>query len=197
MNPIITMPKVPSDSDMDNYGWIQYAKGCVVRNLSISYPSPVSINKKVTKTDNAGNSETVDEGGVGGGVIATVLGGENIIDGASVTGTCFTAKNQKVMIGGYVGVVNAGGVLLRNVSIDSLEQFSVSDMETAKEYPNVCGIVGKVLKLLIVPNVDYNRKNLVNYLRSKLEPHKVPVLYDEIAEVRRTFNGKIDRKSYR
>ena len=58
-------------------------------------------------------------------------------------------------------------------------------------------VVGKVLKLLIVPDVDYNRKNLVNYLRSKLESHKVPVLYDEIAEVRRTFNGKIDRKSYR
>lgn len=58
-------------------------------------------------------------------------------------------------------------------------------------------VVGKVLKLLIVPDVDYNRKNLVNYPKSKLESHKVPVLYDEIAEVRRTFNGKIDRKSYR
>ena len=46
-------------------------------------------------------------------------------------------------------------------------------------------------------DVDYNRKNLVNYLKSKLESHKVPVLYGEIAEVRRTFNGKIDRKSYR
>ena len=60
-------------------------------------------------------------------------------------------------------------------------------------------VVGKVLKLLIVPDVDYNRKNLVNYLKSKLESHKVPVLYGEIAEVRRTFNGKsiarvIDKK---
>ena len=58
-------------------------------------------------------------------------------------------------------------------------------------------VVGKVLKLLIVPDVDYNRKDLVNYLKSNLESHKVPVLYDEITEVRRTFNGKIDRKSYR
>ena len=43
---------------------------------------------------------------------------------------------------------------------------------------------------------DYATINELTVL-SNLESHKVPVLYDEIAEVRRTFNGKIDRKSYR
>lgn len=158
-NPTIIMPKVPSDSDMSNYGWIQYAKGCVVRNLSIYFSSPVSINKKVTKTDAQGNSETIDEGGIGGGVIATVLGGENIIDGVSVKGTttgCFVAKNTKTMIGGYVGVVNAGGVLLRNIGEYCFANFSVSGMDTLKEYPNVCGIVGKVFNGYVVYDGNTN-----------------------------------------
>ena len=161
--PTITMPIVPSDSDMVNYGWIQYAKGCVVKDLSILYPSPVSIHKQETKT----NEQGVDADCIGGGVIATVLGGENIIDNVAVkkgesAGACFYTANQKAMIGGYVGVVNAGGVLLRNIGKHSFSGFSVSvknpesndtsvsDANILNQYPKVCGIVGKVFNGYVV-----------------------------------------------
>ena len=39
---------------------------------------------------------------------------------------CFSPGNTKAMIGGYVGVVNAGGVILRNMEEDSLSNFSVN-----------------------------------------------------------------------
>lgn len=165
--PTITMPIVPSDSDMSNYGWIQYAKGCVVKDLSIVYPSPVSIHKQETKTNEQGVTESVDADCIGGGVIATVLGGENIIDNVAVkkgesAGACFYTANQKAMIGGYVGVVNAGGVLLRNIGEHSFSSFSVSvknpetnepsvsDVNTLNQYPKVCGIVGKVFNGYVV-----------------------------------------------
>lgn len=165
--PTITMPIVPSDSDMSNYGWIQYAKGCVVKDLSIVYPSPVSIHKQETKTNEQGVTESVDADCIGGGVIATVLGGENIIDNVAVkkgesADACFYTANQKAMIGGYVGVVNAGGVLLRNIGKHSFSSFSVSvknpetnetpvsDANILNQYPKVCGIVGKVFNGYVV-----------------------------------------------
>lgn len=93
-------------------------------------------------------------------------------------------------------VINVGGYKIAPTEVEDIAlAFSGVKECICIEAPHP--VVGKVLKLLIVPDVDYNRKNLVNYLKSKLESHKVPVLYGEIAEVRRTFNGKIDRKSYR
>ena len=57
-------------------------------------------------------------------------------------------------------------------------------------------VIGTVLKLLSVPNNDYNRKELIAFLKERLEPYKVPVLYEEVSIIQRTFNGKIDRKFY-
>ncbi len=150
--PTITMPVVPSTSELSNYGWIQSAKGCVVKNLVIHFPKSVTINQQAVTVNNQGQSVLVDEGGIGGGVIATVLGGENIIDGVTVTGasSCFTAKNNKAMIGGYVGIVNAGGVLLRNMALSSLANFSVSTTESLNQYPYVCGIIGRVYNGYVV-----------------------------------------------
>lgn len=93
-------------------------------------------------------------------------------------------------------VINVGGYKIAPTEVEDIAlAFSGVKDCICIEAPHP--VVGKVLKLLIVPDINYNRKSLVNFLRSKLESHKVPVLYDEIAEVRRTFNGKIDRKSYR
>ena len=57
-------------------------------------------------------------------------------------------------------------------------------------------VIGTVLKLLSVPNNDYNRKELIAFLKERLEPYKVPILYEEVSIIQRTFNGKIDRKFY-
>lgn len=59
-------------------------------------------------------------------------------------------------------------------------------------------ITGQALKLLVVlaDGEELNKKELVRYLSTKLETYKVPMLYEQIDEVKRTFNGKIDRKKY-
>ena len=43
---------------------------------------------------------------------------------------------------------------------------------------------------------DLNRKALALYLKSRLEPYKIPLLYSQVEKVERTFNGKINRKYY-
>ena len=151
--PVITMSGLTNP--VANYGFIQTTKGCVVKDIVLKYNRTIQINKEITVTEN-GNSVTRDEGGVAGGVIGTVLGGENLIDNVTVQGLdtnsyqCFEPKNTKAMIGGYVGEVRCGGVILRNVTTESLAYFDValSQDETSdkyiKNYWYTCGIIGRV-----------------------------------------------------
>ena len=57
-------------------------------------------------------------------------------------------------------------------------------------------VIGNVLKLFVVPRHDYDRKELIAFLKTRLETYKIPVLYEETDNIHRTFNGKIDRKTY-
>ncbi len=60
-------------------------------------------------------------------------------------------------------------------------------------------VLGTVLKLLVVTasDCDFDKRSLARALAQRLEPYKVPTLYEQVEEINRTFNGKIDRKSYR
>lgn len=60
-------------------------------------------------------------------------------------------------------------------------------------------VMGCMLKLLVVlsPGSGLDKKKLAHYLHSRLEAYKVPLLYEEVTEVHRTYNGKPDRKAYR
>lgn len=60
-------------------------------------------------------------------------------------------------------------------------------------------ILGTALKLLYTTNdgKEISKKDLARYLLSKLEKHKVPLLYEQVPSIHMTFNGKKDRKHYR
>ena len=59
-------------------------------------------------------------------------------------------------------------------------------------------ITGRALKLLVVMNDGelLNKRQLALHLKERLEPYKVPMLYEQVEKVARTFNGKLDRKYY-
>ena len=59
-------------------------------------------------------------------------------------------------------------------------------------------VTGKALKLLVAMNggAKLDKRALAQYLKSRLEAYKVPMLYAEVEKVERTFNGKINRKYY-
>ena len=59
-------------------------------------------------------------------------------------------------------------------------------------------ITGSALKLLVqlAPGEELNKRQLALHLKSRLETFKVPMLYEQVDTIRRTFNGKLDRKSY-
>ena len=111
-------------------GLIPYSYGSVVKNLKVGYQSYVSAISHTGKDSNG------VPGSFFGGVIGCIMGGDNIIDGVSVSSqsgpaatiasanadSLITAEADSltsphlVPIGGYVGAVTGGGVIFRNSS---------------------------------------------------------------------------------
>lgn len=121
--------------ELSDFGLIAFAKGTVVKDLNIEFNGQIYVQN------------------TGGGVIATVLGGENIIDnvtvrgkdeGSGVTDAVLYARMNTSLTGGYVGVVKLGGVILRNMTGENLKHY-----KSIQSYSNEAGlfqggIAGKV-----------------------------------------------------
>lgn len=61
-------------------------------------------------------------------------------------------------------------------------------------------ILGTALRLLVVlseADTPFDKRALAHHLKQHLESYKVPTFYEVVTAVRRTYNGKLDRKSYR
>lgn len=60
-------------------------------------------------------------------------------------------------------------------------------------------ITGNALKLLIVTadGSQLNKRQVALHLKQRLEIYKVPMLYEQVDHIERTYNGKLNRKFYR
>lgn len=108
------------------------------------------------------------------------------------------AEGMLHLLGREDDVINVGGLKVAPTEVE----------DAALSFPGikdcVCVsvdhvITGKALKLLVVMNEDatLDKKTLALHLKKKLELYKIPLLYEQIELVKRTFNGKIDRKYYK
>ncbi len=60
-------------------------------------------------------------------------------------------------------------------------------------------VTGHALKLLVVmaDGCQLNKRRIALHLKGRLEVYKVPMLYEQVDHVERTYNGKLNRKFYR
>ena len=95
-------------------------------------------------------------------------------------------------------VINVGGykVVPTEVEDAALSTGLVADCVCVAAHHRVLGIA---LKLLVVlpEGMSFDKRQIALALKSRLESYKVPMLYEQVEAVRRTYNGKIDRKAYR
>jgi acyl-CoA synthetase (AMP-forming)/AMP-acid ligase II len=108
------------------------------------------------------------------------------------------ADGMLCLMGRSDDVINVGGI---NVSPSEVEDVAMS-LPEIKECVCVAAhhvVMGNVLKLLVVlPDGEpLDKKRISRYIASKIGAAKTPLIYEQVAAVNRTFNGKIDRKSYR
>ena len=100
---------------------------------------------------------------------------------------------------GRVGdVINVGGYKVNPVDVESVASACPGIKDcicVAAKHP----VIGPVLKLLVVTDgtTPFDKHALAVFIKSKLESYMVPTMYEVVDEIKYTYNGKKDRKSYK
>ena len=111
----------------------------------------------------------------------------------------YVDENGMIHLKGRRGdVINVGGFKVDPLEVENAAIGHESVKECiciAAEHP----VIGPVLKLLVVLEDGFvlDKRSLAIYLKSKLEPHKIPTYYEAVDKLQLTYNGKLDRKYYR
>ena len=94
-------------------------------------------------------------------------------------------------------VINVGGYKVAPTEVEDIAM-SIEGIRDCICIPAEHPIMGKAVKLLVVMNegVPFSKKTIARYIAARLEPYKVPQLYEQVESVARTYNGKLDRKHY-
>lgn len=95
-------------------------------------------------------------------------------------------------------VINIGGYKIAPTEVENaaLSVPGVKDCVCAAgKHP----VLGTALKLLYVieEGTDVTPKIIADFLKTRLELYKVPLMYEAVDSIHRTFNGKLDRKFYK
>ena len=94
-------------------------------------------------------------------------------------------------------VINVGGYKVVPTDVEAAAM-SLDAVDDCICLPATHPVLGTVLRLLVVmkEGEEFNKRELARQLSLRLEPFQVPMQYEQVAHIRRTFNGKLDRKSY-
>ena len=125
---------------------------------------------------------------------ATVLRDDTIF--TSDVGT-IDSEGMLHLSGRASDVINVGGFKVSPAEVEAVAMSNplVSDcICISASHP----VTGRALKLLVVTPSDQtlDKRSLARYLADRLEPYKVPMLYEQVDTIARTYNGKLDRKHY-
>ncbi len=94
-------------------------------------------------------------------------------------------------------IINVGGFKINPVEVEDAAK-SMPEIDDCICIPSPHPVLGTALRLLYVIKEGHSveKKALAKHLASKLEGHKIPQLYTIVDKVERTYNGKLNRKSY-
>ena len=139
-------------------GFINVSYGSVVQNLTIQYKGRKTLTDKRPSGDTGDNTKKVYDDSYFGGIIGTVLGGDSLVDNVTVTfgdTSVDTSGNTSVekfsitisydlqCVGGFVGLIQGGGVVFRNMGDIILNPEFKYEESTGKYYVDT--YIGRVL----------------------------------------------------
>ena len=119
-------------------------------------------------------------------------------------GTVYTAdlgwmdEEGRLRLEGRAGdVINVGGYKVVPTEVEDAA-LALPMVKDCVCIPVQHRVLGTVLKLLVVlrDGQELDKKAIAKGLRQQLEAYKVPMQYEQVETIKRTFNGKIDRKAY-
>ena len=94
-------------------------------------------------------------------------------------------------------VINVGGYKVNPSEVED----AISSFELIRDcicVPAPHPVLGTAPKLLYVPapGKEVKPKDIADFLKSRIESYKIPLLYQAVDAIKRTYNGKLDRKAY-
>lgn len=127
------------------------------------------------------------------------LTAEVMKDGVVYTNDIGYVEDEFVYIVGRKGdVINVGGLKVAPTEVEN-EALGYTGVKDCICIAVDDDITGSALKMLLVVDDEssFDKKRFVSFMGKRLEAYKVPHKIEFVENVRRTYNGKIDRKSYR
>lgn len=104
---------------------------------------------------------------------------------------------QRLFIVGRISdFINVGGLKVAPAEVEAVAM-SHPAVRDCICIPHPHPLMGQVPELLVVTDEgQYDRRSLIAHLKAHLDAYKLPLFYRQVAEIRKTFNGKTDRKYY-
>lgn len=94
-------------------------------------------------------------------------------------------------------IINVGGYKVSPQEVEEAAS-TLPEVEDCICIPYRHPILGNALKLLVqlTEGATLDKPRIARYLSTRLERHKVPLAYEAVNTIARTFNGKLNRKYY-
>ena len=133
------------------------------------------------------------------------VGDEELTRSVLRDGICYTndrgeldSEGRLQLTGREGDIINIGGFKINPVEVEDVAM-SFQDIEDCICITSPHPVLGTALRLLVetTGNKPLDKKQLGRYLMSKLEKFKVPQMYSQVESIKRTYNGKLDRKYYK
>lgn len=105
-------------------------------------------------------------------------------------------RGRLYLVGRESDFINVGGLKVSPVEIEACAM-AISWVKDCICIAHPHPMMGQVPELLVVTNdKDYDRKTIIAHLKQHLEQYKIPLFYRKVDSIKKTFNGKTDRKYY-
>lgn len=175
---------------------------CVGKALPNTQVFVVDDSRKVIRSskDNLGYLACATDGMMKGYFNAPELTRQVLADGVIYTNDVgyIDEDGFVYIIGRADDVINVGGLKVAPTEVEEAA-LSIDGIEDCICVPVPHPISAQAPKLLVVmrEGTAFSPREIAAALQDKLEGYKVPIKYEQVDRVARTYNGKPDRKAYR
>ena len=106
-------------------------------------------------------------------------------------------KGMLHLLGRKDDIINVGGYKVNPSEVEDAVQ-AYENIQDCICIPAKHIVLGTVPKLLYVPKQGQivKPKDIADFLKGRIESYKIPLLYEVVDAIKRTYNGKLDRKAY-
>lgn len=175
--------------------------GCVGKVMPHSQIIIVDDDRKViqSSTDHMGYLAIMSDTNMKGYINDPEQTRQVLTDGIVYTNDVgyIDAEGFVYLVGRKGDVINVGGLKVAPAEVEAAA-LSIEGIEDCICVPVRHPISGYAPKLLVVMRDDvvFSGQEISNELRKKLEGYKVPIKYEKVDSIAKTYNGKLDRKAY-